>query len=87
MPNAKGFVVAIGLIGGVLLCGSPSHAQIYPQEGLRTVDLSARYRVRYYRSYAFFRPVYFGGAYRYARRGWWPGMRSGDWVAIHGAAR
>ena len=86
MPNSKGFGVAIGLVGAVLVCGSPSHAQVYPQEGLRAVDFSARYRVRYYGSYAFFRPVSFRGTYKYARR-WGRGMTSQDWVAIHGAAR
>ena len=84
MSSAKGFVIAVGLAGAVLMCGSPSYAQVDRPEGLRAADtdVSARYR-RYYRSYAFFRPAYYRGSYWSYRRG----SRSGDWVAIHGAAR
>ena len=86
MSNAKGFVVAIGLVGGMLVCGSPSHAQVYPQEGLRAVDGSARYRVRHYGPHASFRPVYVRSTYKYSRFGWRHGLSSQDWIAIHGGA-
>ena len=85
MSNAKGFVIAVGLASAVLMCVSPSDARADRQEGLRMTDtdISARYRARYYRSYAFFRPAYYRGSSWSYRRG----SRSGDWVAIHGAAR
>jgi hypothetical protein len=83
MSNARAFFIAIGLAGAVLMFGSPSHAQVSGQDGVRAADFSARYRVRYYRSYGFFRPIYYrGSSYSYRR-----GMRSSDWVAIHGAAK
>ena len=83
MSNAKALFIAIGLASAVLMCGSPSYAQVSGQDGLRATDFSARYRARYYRSYAFFRPIYYRGSYYSYRRG----SRSSDWVAIHGAAK